>query len=138
MVVLVIAKWLTWWGGHSWGPRLLADITPIMCFFLYPLTPLMDRRRLLKIVFLVLALASIGAHALGAWLYDGRWDGLSANQLRARLWSWNEGPLAFYGREALLPLQRLVRIARSAGHERRRAGNARRLLPDRGRAGQWS
>jgi hypothetical protein len=42
MVVLLISKWLTWWGGHSWGPRLLADIDPILCFFL-SLAPPPDR-----------------------------------------------------------------------------------------------
>jgi hypothetical protein len=104
LVVLAIAKWMTWWGGHSWGPRLLADITPVLCFLLYPVTPILDRRRLLRALFIVLALASITAHALGAWLYDGRWDGLSADHLRTRLWSWSEGPLAFYGREGLLRL----------------------------------
>jgi hypothetical protein len=108
LVVLAIAKWMTWWGGHSWGPRLLADITPIMCFFLHPVTPVMDRRRLLKALFVVLAVASTAAHALGAWLYDGRWDGLSENHLRTRLWSWSEGPIAFYGREGLLRLGLIV------------------------------
>jgi hypothetical protein len=108
LVVLVIAKWMTWWGGHSWGPRLLADVAPIMCFLLYPVTPIMDRRRLLKALFVVLAIASIAAHALGAWLYDGRWDGLAAGQVRTRLWSWSEGPLAFYGREGLLRLGLLL------------------------------
>ena len=122
MVALSIANWLTWWGGHSWGPRLLADITPIMCFFLYPLTPLMDRRRFLKAIFIVLALVSIGAHALGAWLYDGRWDTLSADQIATRLWSWNESPLAFYGREAMLRLEQVVGLRAQPGMSGRASG----------------
>ena len=101
LVIVAIAKWLTWWGGHSWGPRLLADIAPIMCFLLYPVTPLLDRRRLVKGVFVFLALWSVAAHALGAWLYDRRWDAWATEEAVARLWPWTESPLAFYGREAL-------------------------------------
>jgi hypothetical protein len=101
MVVLLISKWLTWWGGHSWGPRLLADLDPILCFFLYPVTPHLDRRRLMKGVFVILALWSISAHALGAFLYDRRWDAQVPEQTNARLWLWSESPLAFYGRELL-------------------------------------
>jgi hypothetical protein len=104
LVIVAIAKWLTWWGGHSWGPRLLADITPILCFFLYPVTHLLDRRRLVKGVFVVLTLWSIAAHALGAWLYDRRWDTWATEQTLTRLWPWTESPLTFYGREALFRL----------------------------------
>ena len=115
LVILVISQWLTWWGGHSWGPRLLADIDPILCFLLYPVTPLLDRRRLAKAVFVILSLWSIGAHGLGAWLYDRRWDGSVTEQSYARLWPWNESPLAFYGREALF---RLNGLPRPWGHPR--------------------
>ena len=124
LVVLLFAKWMTWWGGHSWGPRLLADINPILCFFLCPIVPLLDRHRLLKAVFVLLSLWSIGAHALGAWLYDRRWDiRVQIEGLRdavpgprhARIWSWDESPLAFYGREALFRVNRLFRMR---GHAR--------------------
>jgi hypothetical protein len=104
LVVLLVGKWITWWGGHSWGPRLLGDIAPILCFFLFPVVPYLDRRRFAKAVFLALAFWSVGAHALGAWLYDGRWDALATEESYARLWPWTGSPLAFYGREALVRL----------------------------------
>jgi hypothetical protein len=85
MLVLLISKWLTWWGGYCWGPRLLADADPALCFFLYPITAHLDRRRLAKALFVVLALWSIAAHALGVLLYDGRWDALATQQGGARL-----------------------------------------------------
>jgi hypothetical protein len=106
LVTLLIGKWLTWWGGHSWGPRLLADIDPVLCLFLYPVTPLMDRHRLARVVFVALALWSVAAHAMGAFLYDRRWDGLVTDESYARLWPFAESPLAFYGREALSRLSR--------------------------------
>jgi hypothetical protein len=107
MVILLISKWLTWWGGHSWGPRLLADIAPILCFFLYPITLYLDRRRLAKVLFVVLGLWSVAVHALGAMVYDRRWDASATQESYARLGPWSESPLAFYGREALSRLDRL-------------------------------
>jgi len=98
--VLVVAKWFLWWGGHSWGPRLLADITPLFCFFLYPVTRWLDRHRVMKTVFVVLAAASIGAHGIGAFLYDRRWEGaVDLAHSETGLWSWRQAPLLFYARE---------------------------------------
>lgn len=100
LVVLVVGRWFRWWGGYTWGPRLLADTLPVLCFFLYPLTEILDRRRLAKAAFVALAVVSIGIHALGALVYDGRWD-LSADvdHHPAALWSWRAGPIALYAGE---------------------------------------
>lgn len=101
LVLVVVGQWLRWWGGHSWGPRLLADMTPLLCFFLYPLTGALDRHRVAKAVFVLLAGLSIAAHGLGAFLYDARWDAAAdVDRNPAALWSWREGPLVFHGREA--------------------------------------
>lgn len=108
-VLLVVSKWFLWWGGHSWGPRLLADTTPILCFFLYPLTVFLDRHRLMKGVFVVLVALSVGAHGLGAFFYDGHWEGLAnVGRSDASLWSWGRGPLVFYGREAASVTRRVL------------------------------
>jgi hypothetical protein len=101
VVVPVVGKWFLWWGGDSWGPRLLADTVPIFCFFLYPVTRWLDRHTLMKVVFVLLAVASVGAHGLGAFFYDGRWEGIvDVAHSDAPLWSWRKAPLVFYGREA--------------------------------------
>ncbi len=100
LVVLLVSKWFLWWGGHSWGPRLLADTTPILCFLLFPLVRSPAPRWLAKIALAVLGIAAIGAHALGAFAYDGRWDGLTdSDGYYPRLWSWRQSPLTFYGGE---------------------------------------
>jgi hypothetical protein len=111
LVILVVSKWFLWWGGHTWGPRLLADTAPIFCFFLYPVIGYVDRHRLLKGVFVFFAALSIGTHALGAFFYDGRWDA-TANVGRdeSPLWSWRDGPLVFYGREARSLMRALIRL----------------------------
>jgi hypothetical protein len=101
LVLVVVGQWFRWWGGYGWGPRLLADVTPLLCFFLYPLTDALDRHRVVKAVFVLLAGLSIAAHGLGAFLYDGRWDAAAdVDRNHASLWSWRDGPLVFYGREA--------------------------------------
>lgn len=107
LVALVVGKWFLWWGGHSWGSRLLADAGPILCFFLYPLAGLLSRRPFARAAFIALAALSIGAHGLGAALYDGRWDGIVGNDDAARFWSWTRSPMAFYGREALASVRGL-------------------------------
>jgi hypothetical protein len=109
MVVLVTSKWFVWWGGHSWGPRLLADAVPILCLFLYPVAPLIDRHRLVKVVFILLAVVSVAAHAVGAFFYDGRWEGaVDVARSDAPLWSWRKAPLVFYGREAFSIVRRTL------------------------------
>jgi hypothetical protein len=101
MVIVVVAQWFRWWGGHTWGPRLVADLTPILCFFLYPLTAVLDRHRVVKAVFVLLAVLSVAAHGLGAFFYDARWDALvDVDHHDAALWSWKASPLVFYGRAA--------------------------------------
>jgi hypothetical protein len=109
LVILVVGKWFLWWGGHSWGPRLLADTTPVLCFLLYPVPAVLSRRAALRAAFVVLAVLSVGAHALGALLYDRRWDALAGvERSPAALWSWRESPLAFYGREAWAGIARTL------------------------------
>jgi hypothetical protein len=102
LVVLTVAKWFIWWGGHSYGPRLLADLTPVLCFFLFPVAAVLGRSPLLACLFWGLVGVSACTHALGAFFYDARWDAVAGVERRpAGLWSWSRGPLAFHGAEAL-------------------------------------
>src|SRR4030095_8521599 len=34
--LLLYGKWINWWGGGSYGPRLLADLTPFLSVCLVP------------------------------------------------------------------------------------------------------
>ena len=33
---LVVAIWPNWWGGSTFGPRLLSEIMPFVCWYLLP------------------------------------------------------------------------------------------------------
>ncbi len=49
LTILLIAKWHKTSGGESFGPRLLADLTPIMAFALFPLADSIRNRRALAV-----------------------------------------------------------------------------------------
>jgi hypothetical protein len=103
LVVLLYSRWSAWWGGWTYGPRLLADLAPFLCLFLYPFCTPMDRWRCLRAAFMMFALLSIGCHVLGAFWYDYRWDGLmGTNHHPERLWQWSNSPLVYYAKEAFV------------------------------------
>ena len=103
--LLLYSKFAEWGGGYCYGPRLLADLSPIFCLFLYPIFKTMEGRYFLRIVFLTLGLVSIGFHALGAFWYDFSWDSISHDDAYYdHMWSWTNGPLVYYGRQAYYDL----------------------------------
>jgi dolichyl-phosphate-mannose-protein mannosyltransferase len=96
LTILLYAKWAMWWGGSSYGPRLLADLAPVLALSLYPLTPWLRTSRALTAVFCLLAAWSIGAHAIGAFVDDRSWysnGGADVDHYPARLWSWSDNQL---------------------------------------------
>lgn len=99
-VVLLYSKHFQWWGGWCYGPRYLADLTPILAFCAYPIfAP--PTRRLHKVAFVFLALLSIGAHTVGTYWNDGRWDGRpNVNRNVHRLWDWRDNPILHCSRIA--------------------------------------
>ena len=46
LVFVLTSKWIMWWGGHTWGPRLLADTLPILCILLGPVTRWLERSQI--------------------------------------------------------------------------------------------
>jgi hypothetical protein len=74
LTVLLYSKWVNWWGGGSFGPRLLADLTPLLALSLVSLKDVLTRHRGVAGVFAICAVWSVGAHAIGAFWDDGRWN----------------------------------------------------------------
>jgi hypothetical protein len=101
-LLLVASKWSSWWGGWSYGPRMLADVTPIVSIFLVPPLERYGGKAWMRSAFVVLAVASIGLHALGAFNEEGwNWDPLDVDQHPERLWSWTDSPPVYYARRLL-------------------------------------
>jgi len=92
--VVLYARWMAWPGGISYGPRLLADLTPLLTALIVPVVPIVRRSRALCATGLVLVLWSIAAHAYGlvpAWgseIYY-RLD----RPLDETLWEWRHHPI---------------------------------------------
>lgn len=97
ILILFTGKWGMWWGGHSYGPRLLADITPILCLYLYLPFERAQGKAFLKYSLAGLSALSIGLHALGAFS-DGSWDKYpkDVDHHTERLWSWGNSPPIYY------------------------------------------
>jgi hypothetical protein len=91
--ILLIAKWHKTSGGESFGPRLLADLTPIMAFALFPFADSIRNRRTLAIAFAALGAWSITANASGAFVSYRDWNQWALNDADKRLWLWGDNPV---------------------------------------------
>jgi hypothetical protein len=96
LVVLVHSRWGIWWGGVCYGPRLLADLLPVLCLALYPVAGRVLTHRGWRVVAAGLAAWSFAAHLIGVYWDDGRWN---AYVMPAGLWNWTDNPLTNPPRE---------------------------------------
>jgi hypothetical protein len=102
LFVIACSLRTVWWGGFCYGPRMLADLLPILCFGLVPVLEAARPRRWLRTAVVVLALPSFALHAVGALSWDRSFeDSADADERPERLWSWTAGPIPHYaGRTA--------------------------------------
>jgi len=91
--IVVVAKWHKTSGGESFGPRLLADLTPIMAFALFPLADSIRNRRALAVAFGLLCAWSIAAHTSGAFISYRGWNQWALDDAEKRLWLWGDNPV---------------------------------------------
>ena len=93
LTILLIAKWHKTSGGESFGPRLLADLTPILALALFPLADSIRNRRALAVTFAMLTAWSITANASGAFISYRGWNQWALNDADKRLWLWGDNPV---------------------------------------------
>ena len=91
--IMLAAKWHKTSGGESFGPRLLADITPIMALALFPLADPIRNRRGLAIAFAAFGLWSIAANVSGAFISYRGWNQWALDDADQRLWLWGDNPV---------------------------------------------
>ena len=92
--VLMCAKWSAWWGGHTYGPRLLVDLAPALTLGMVPVQDWLARSRTLRAVVVALVLLSVAAHAIGSMRYSGAWDMYHARDpIPGRYWHWTDNDL---------------------------------------------
>lgn len=96
---LVISRSRIWWGGYSWGPRLLTELVPPLMVLMAIGVAAMDGPGVsgcLRRSFAVLALYSVLIQAIGVFFYpNGHWDGIPAgiDAAHGRLWNWKDNPI---------------------------------------------
>lgn len=102
--VLIIAQWVgismwhPWWGGHSYGPRLMSDALPYLMLLLIPVFGLLGRQRpALTTAFVLLVLPSVILHARGAgdaqvWEWNSK--PVNVDMAPERMWDWRDAQFA--------------------------------------------
>jgi hypothetical protein len=70
VIFVLYAKWTVWWGGWTYGPRLLLDVVPVACLLLLPAWESVATRSAGRVVFGVALGWSVLTAWLGACVYD--------------------------------------------------------------------
>lgn len=96
LVIFVHSKWCSWWGGLSYGPRLISDLLPGMCLALYPAADIVRNHAWLKFCALFFIGISFVAHFIGAYGDESQWKGYVEPE---GLWVWTDNPLVNPARE---------------------------------------
>jgi hypothetical protein len=97
LLVLVYSKWSMWWGGHSFGYRLLVEtVPPLLLILARAWDGFIARRTLTRLAFAVALLWSVSVHALGASFAPCGFnvEPNDIDQHTARLWDVGDGELA--------------------------------------------
>jgi hypothetical protein len=86
-----------WWGGHTFGPRYALDLLPLLVPVAAAGFPVIASRRAVAALAAVCLAWSIGAAALGAFVYPADvWnnDPENVDVSHRRLWDWRDCQLA--------------------------------------------
>ncbi len=95
--------WRIWWGGWSFGPRLLADLTPFLSLLLYPAYERIQDKPLFRRSFWALAGCSVVIHALGTLSYKRGWNAHPNVDIHPeRLWLWLDNDIIYQLKYLLL------------------------------------
>jgi len=101
LTILLYARWSIWWGGHSFGYRLLTELAPLLVVLIAAAWPSLDRIRGARLLFGILLAASLYVHFLGAMVYPSGFDNQIDNQ-EARLWAVRGSELDLSTRKLLI------------------------------------
>lgn len=105
--LFVMSKWYMWYGGHTYGPRMLVDITPFLIILFVPIIKKrIFHKKIVLFMFTILLLFSVGVQLAGILVGDYSWDDqynkgpkvpLEASwSNQAWLWDWENSQLLFY------------------------------------------
>jgi hypothetical protein len=106
-LLLIHAKWTYWWGGYSYGPRILGELLVPLVLLLAPMVAAMSRSPVRRNGFAALILWSVAVEAVGVATNGGEWNARVASEngvpvrmsiddprYRWRLWSIHDSQIA--------------------------------------------
>jgi hypothetical protein len=70
LLVLMQSKWYSWYGGHSFGYRLLVDTVPLLAVCSVAVVPVMRRKKVVLALFVAALAWSVGVQVIGAYAYN--------------------------------------------------------------------
>jgi hypothetical protein len=94
---ILVSHLKPWWGGYSFGPRIMSDVLPFLTYFLafalqWCLSAHSPQRTTVAVCIAGLAAVSIFIHAQGAFHFGPyQWNGdPDIDTHSARLWNWKD------------------------------------------------
>jgi hypothetical protein len=107
-LLIVHAKWTYWWGGHSYGPRILGEILVPLVVLIAPVLAAISRTSTRRTAFAAAVLWSLAVQAVGVAISSSSWNARPAREggrtvrmdiddprYRWRLWSLRDNQLAY-------------------------------------------
>jgi hypothetical protein len=97
--LLTLGTYTVWWGGHSFGPRLLTDILPALVLGIVPAWPAVRRPGVRRWLFGAAFAASVLVEIVGAFNFpsprDVEWNMTpkDVDWAHDRLWDWRDPQL---------------------------------------------
>lgn len=113
--LLLIAGWNNWWGGHSWGPRLLIEAIPFLLLLAAPAVATALSGGWRRAALWCAAGVGMALQLLGAF-GDSDWNSVPRDVEDApdRVWDWRDNPVArgLSRGVATAPYERVIRALR--------------------------
>jgi hypothetical protein len=97
--LITLGTYTVWWGGHSFGPRLLADILPAVALGIVPAWPVARQPGVRRWLFGALFAVSVLVEAIGAFSFPSprhvEWNVTpkDVDWAHDRLWDWRDPQL---------------------------------------------
>jgi hypothetical protein len=101
-----------WYGGWSFGYRIMTEVSFFLCFVMIPIIPVIRQNKLKMAFFVLMILVSCIIQLIGVFGYNNDWNGRNnvhaeVNGNQHNLWSWYDNQITFYIKHGVLQRQRL-------------------------------
>ena len=100
-VLLFYSMYTAWPGGWCFGPRYLAELSPLLIIGILPVLDRISQSALLERLFKLSLLYSILVQSIGAF-FSWHWEEVS----RTNVWNWQAYPVAYLTSQMFVPRSR--------------------------------